>query len=182
MRRHTRNVNQTQVKLTNSNRSTPLSEYKKLNRHFFLDWGRCWFWADTPIRKKRERIRRIVLSLVAFTKNNRIAFLFNSSKQKLCNCYMHVENRSRQDSDKLRELSAEHALLRSYQHEGKQKTPPCAISRRPRTPRPEQLLQKRHQPFSWWCWWQARTQSGSQCLPRSQFHLHLTYEQLFTKV
>ena len=61
---------------------------------------------------------------------------------------MHVENRSRKDSDKLCELSAEHALLRSYQHERKQKTPPCAISRRPRTRRPEQLLQKRHQSFS----------------------------------
>jgi len=50
---------------------------------------------------------------------------------------MHVENRSRQDIDKLRELSAEHALLQSYQHERKQKTPPCAISWRPRTQRPE---------------------------------------------
>ena len=61
---------------------------------------------------------------------------------------MHVENRSHQDSDKLRELSAKHALLRSYQHERKQKTLPCAISQRPRTQRPEQLLQKRHQSFA----------------------------------
>ena len=52
-------------------------------------------------------------------------------------CDMHVENRSCQDSDKLRELSAKHALLRSYQHERTQKTPPCAISRRPLTRRPD---------------------------------------------
>ena len=62
---------------------------------------------------------------------------------------MHIENRSCQDSDKLRELSAKCALLRSYQHERTQTTPPCAISRRPRKRRPEQLLQKRPQSFSW---------------------------------
>jgi len=76
---------------------------------------------------------------------------------------MHVENRICHDSDKLRELSAEHALLRSYQHERTQKTPPCAISRRPRMRRPEQLLQKRPQSLSW-----GSNYLGGQDCDRSQ--------------
>jgi hypothetical protein len=44
-----------------------------------------------------------------------------------------------------RSVRAEHALPRSYQHERTRKTPPCAVSWRPQTQRPVQLLHKHPQ-------------------------------------
>jgi len=47
---------------------------KKAELPFFWIKGGANFKPTTPIHKAREIMSRIVLSLVAFTKNNRIAF------------------------------------------------------------------------------------------------------------